>query len=100
MSQNHNTYIFCKYILIYESVRTEKEVETVAKKATEALYGDNIEDFKIRTLLPFPTEQNREAWDAQITFLLGGLQYTVDLLINEKDGQITNARLIDKMVPL
>lgn len=81
-------------------VRTEKEVESVAKKATEALYGDNIKDFKIRTLLPFPTEQNREAWDAQVTFLLGGLQYTVDLLINEKDGQITNARLIDKMVPL
>ena len=81
-------------------VRTEKEVESAAKKATEALYGDNIEDFNIRTLLPFPTEQNREAWDAQVTFLLGGLQYTVDLLINEKDGQITNARLIDKMVPL
>ena len=81
-------------------VRTEKEVEPVAKKATEALYGDNIEDFKIRTLLPFPTEQNREAWDAQVTFLLDGLQYTVDLLINEKNGQITNTRLIDTMVPL
>ena len=81
-------------------VRTEKEVESVAKKAIETLYGDNIEDFKIRTLLPFPTEQNREAWDTQVTFLLGGLQYTVDLLINEKNGQITNTRLIDTMVPL
>src|SRR4029079_2560151 len=81
-------------------VLTEKEVETAAKKATEVLYGDNIEDFKIRTLLSFPTEQNREAWDAQVTFLLDGLQYTVDLLINEKDGQITNARLIDTTVPL
>ena len=81
-------------------VLTEKEVETTAKKVTEVLYGDNIEDFKIRTLLSYPTEQNREAWDAQVTFLLDGLQYTVDLLINEKDGLITNARLIDKMVPL
>ncbi|TLX89355.1 MAG: hypothetical protein E6K94_10335 [Thaumarchaeota archaeon] len=81
-------------------VHTEKEVEAAGKKATEALYGSNIEDFKVRTLLPFPTEQNREAWDAQVTFLLSGLQYTVDLLINEKDGQITNARLIDTMVPL
>ena len=81
-------------------VRTEKEVEPVAKKATETLYGDNIENFKIRTLLPFPTEQNREAWDAQVTFLLDGLQYTVDLLINEKNGQITNTRLIDTMVTL
>ena len=81
-------------------VLTEKEVETTAKKVTEVLYGDNVEDFKIRTLLSYPTEQNREAWDAQVTFILGGLQYTVDLLINEKDGQITNARLIDRMVPL
>lgn len=81
-------------------VLTEKEVETTAKKVTEVLYGDNIEDFKIRTLLSYPTEQNRESWDAQVTFILGGLQYTVDLLINEKDGQITNARLIDRMVPL
>jgi hypothetical protein len=81
-------------------VRTEKEVESVAKKATEVLYGSNIEDFRIRSLLPFPTEQNREAWDTQVTFLLGDLQYTVDLLINERDGQITNARLIDTTVPL
>lgn len=81
-------------------VLTEKEVETTAKKVTEVLYGDNIEDFKIRTLLSYPTEQNREAWDAQVTFILSGLQYTVDLLINEKDGQITNARPIDRMVPL
>lgn len=81
-------------------VRNEKEVESVAKRATEVLYGSNVEDLKVRTLLPYPNEQNREAWDAQVTFLLDGLQYTVDLLINEKDGQITNARLIDTMVPL
>ena len=81
-------------------VRNEKEVESVAKRATEVLYGSNVENLKVRTLLPYPNEQKREAWDAQVTFLLDGLQYTVDLLINEKDGQITNARLIDTMVPL
>ena len=81
-------------------VRNEKEVESVAKRATEVLYGSNVENLKVRTLLPYPNEQNREAWDAQVTFMLDGLQYTVDLLINEKDGQITNARLIDTMVPL
>jgi hypothetical protein len=80
-------------------VHTEQEVESTTRKATEALYGQ-VDAFKIRTLLPFPNEQNREAWDAQVTFLLGGLQYTVDFLINEKDGQITNARLIDTMTPL
>jgi len=81
-------------------VRNEKEVESVAKRATQVLYGSNVENLKVRTLLPYPNEQNREAWDAQVTFLLDGLQYTVDLLINQKDGQITNARLIDTMVPL
>jgi hypothetical protein len=81
-------------------VRNEIEVESVAKRATEVLYGSNIENLKVRTLLPYPNEQKREAWDAQVTFMLDGLQYTVDLLINEKDGQITNARLIDTMVPL
>ena len=81
-------------------VRNEKEVESVAKRATQVLYGSNVENLKVRTLLPYPNEQNREAWDAQVTFLLDGLQYTVDLLINQNDGQITNARLIDTMVPL
>jgi hypothetical protein len=91
---------FANIFSFMNPVHTEKQVETVARKATEALYGSNIENFKIRTLLPFPTEQNREAWDTQVTFLLGGLQYTVDLLINENDGQITNTRLIDTMTPL
>jgi hypothetical protein len=91
---------FANIFSFMNPVHTEKQVETVAKKATEALYGSNIENFKIRALLPFPTEQNREAWDTQVTFLLGGLQYTVDLLINENDGQITNTRLIDTMTPL
>jgi hypothetical protein len=91
---------FANIFSFMNPVHTEEQVETVAKKATEALYGSNIENFKIRTLLPFPTEQNREAWDTQVTFLLGGLQYTVDLLINENDGQITNSRLIDTMTPL
>ena len=86
--------------MVHESGSQRKEVESVAKRATEVLYGSNVENLKVRTLLPYPNEQNREAWDAQVTFLLDGLQYTVDLLINEKDGQITNARLIDTMVPL
>jgi len=91
---------FANIFSFMNPVHTEEQVETAAKKATEALYGSNIENFKIRALLPFPTEQNREAWDTQVTFLLGGLQYTVDLLINENDGQITNTRLIDTMTPL
>lgn len=91
---------FVNTIWFMNPVRNEKEVESVAKRATEVLYGSNVENLKVRTLLPYPNEQNREAWDAQVTFLLDGLQYTVDLLINEKDGQITNARLIDTMVPL
>ena len=81
-------------------IRNQKEVEAAAKKTIEALYGAEVRDLKVRVLLPFPNEHQREAWDANVTFLLKGIQYTVDLLINEKDGMVTNARLIDTMAPL
>jgi hypothetical protein len=82
------------------SVKTIEDVEKVAKKAAEALYGTNIRDFKVRVVFPFPSERKKDSWDVQVTFLLNGVQYTVDLMIEEKDGYITNARLIDKMTPL
>lgn len=81
-------------------VRNQKDVEKAASRAIEALYGPEVKDLKIRVLLPFPNEHKQEGWDANITFLSRGMQYTVDLLINQDDGQITNARLIDTMTPL
>ena len=82
------------------SVNTNEDVEKAAKKAAEALYGTDIQDFKVRVVFPFPSEHKRDSWDVQVTFLSNGVQYTVDLMIDEKNGQITNARLIDKMTPL
>ncbi len=82
------------------SVNTNEDVEKAAKKAAEALYGADIKDFKVRVIFPFPSEHKRDSWDVQVTFLSNGVQYTVDLMIDEKNGQITNARLIDKMTPL
>ena len=81
------------------SVNTNEDVEKAAKKAAEALYGTDIKDFKVRVVFPFPSEHKRDSWDVQVTFLSNGVQYTVDLMIDEKNGQITNARLIDKMTP-
>jgi hypothetical protein len=92
-------------------VKTRGEVEEAARKAIETLYGPQYQDLKVRDMLPYisdqlvakgglPTEDRRDSWDVQVTFLLQGTQYTVDLLIMEKDGQITNARLIDKMTPI
>jgi hypothetical protein len=92
-------------------VKTRSDVEEVARKAIETLYGSGFQDLKIREMLPFisdqlvvkgglPTEDRRDSWDVQVTFLLQGTQYTVDLLVMEKDGQIINARLIDKMIPI
>jgi hypothetical protein len=81
------------------SVRTRDDIERSAKKAAVALYGVDIKDFKIRVVFPFPSEQKRDSWDVQATFYLNGIQYTVDLMIEEKNGQVTNARLIDKMIP-
>lgn len=81
-------------------VKTKAEIENAARKSVEALYGSNISDFKVRVVFAFPSEQRRDSWDVQVTFLQEKLQYTVDLLIQEKDGKVTNARLIDTMVPL
>ena len=81
-------------------IKTEVEIEKASRKATEALYGTDIRDFKIRVLSPFPSEHKHDSWDVQVTFLQGKLQYTVDLIIQENDGKVTNARLIDTMVPL
>ncbi len=81
-------------------VRTIEEIEDSAKVAVQALYGTDITDFKVRVVFPFPNEYKKDSWDVQVTFLSNGLQYTVDLIIQEKDGQITAARLIDTMVPL
>jgi len=81
-------------------VKTKTEIEKAAKNAVEALYGKDLHDFKIRVIFPFPSELKHDSWDVQVTFLQGKLQYTVDLIIQENDGKITNARLIDTMVPL
>ena len=86
------------------SVKPSSELEKASKRAIEALYGRDIQDFKIRVVFPYrlsnlPPEQKREYSDVQVTFLLNNLQYTVDLVI-EDNGQITNARLIDTMTPL
>jgi hypothetical protein len=84
-------------------VKTRSDVEAAARKAIESLYGQEMLPFISDQLVAgggLPTEDRRDSWDVQVTFLLDGIQYTVDLLIMEKDGQITNARLIDKMTPL
>ncbi|MBA3749584.1 MAG: hypothetical protein H0X03_01560 [Nitrosopumilus sp.] len=92
-------------------VTTDIEIEEASKKAIKSLFGPNIENFKVREVFPYSSEQivsnsiehntqTRDSWDIQVTFLLDKLQYTVDLLIHEKDGQVSYVRLIDKMTPL
>jgi hypothetical protein len=92
-------------------VKSRSDVEQAARKAIDTLYGPQYQDLKVREMLPYisdqlvvkgglPTEDRRDSWDVQVTFLLLGTQYTVDLIIMENDGQITNARLIDKMTPI
>jgi hypothetical protein len=94
-----------------KQVKTRSEVEAAARKAIENLYGRDYQNLKVREILPFisdqsvvggglPTEDRHDSWDVQVTFLLEGIQYTVDLVIVEENGQITSARLIDKMTPV
>lgn len=94
-------------------VSTEKEIEDASKKAVNALFGSSVQNFKIREVFPYSADQiithsddmdtesqSRDGWDVQVTFMLDNLQYTVDLIIQEKDGQVIYSRLIDKMAPL
>jgi len=86
------------------SPKENNRIEEASKRAVEALYGKDIQDFKVRVLFPYklsnlPEDQKRAYDDVQVTFLSNNLQYTVDLVIRE-NGQITNARLIDTMTPL
>jgi hypothetical protein len=93
------------------AVTTDIEIEEASRKAIHALFGPNIQNFKVREVFPFSSEQivahsdgnnpqSRDGWDVQVTFLLDNQQYTVDLIIQEKDGQVNYVRLIDKMTPL
>ena len=89
---------------------TENEIATTSQKAIEALYGENIQDFNVRVFFPYSTDpildrsnsnvSRMDSWDVQVTFLKDGIQYTVDLIIHKEDGQISHAKLIDKMKPL
>ena len=92
-------------------VKSRSEVEAAARKAIENLYGHDFQDLKVREILPFisdqtvvggglPTDDRHDSWDVQVTFLLEEIQYTVDLVVIETNGQIINARLIDKMTPV
>ncbi|CAI8050885.1 hypothetical protein GBAR_LOCUS27912 [Geodia barretti] len=80
-------------------VSTSEDIARESSRVIGSLYGE-VSDFRVNTTFPIPEKGTREAWDVQVNFMLDGLKYTVDLEIQEKDGQVTNARLIDTMVPL
>ena len=88
------------YAMLMVKVTTPEEIEKESKRTIEALYGNNISDFKIREVFALPEFGPRVAWDVQVTFSLEGKKNTVDLEIQEKSGNVTNARLIDTMDPI
>jgi hypothetical protein len=91
-------------------VSTEKEIEEASIKAIDALFGSSVQDLKIREVFPYSADriithsedmdtesQSKDGWDIQVTFKLDNQQYTVDLIIQERDGRVIYSRLIDKM---
>ncbi len=82
-----------------QKVSTNDDIYRESKRVINALYGD-VSDFRVNETFAVPEKGTREAWDIQVNFMLNSLKYTVDLEMQEKDGQVTNARLIDTMVPL
>ena len=82
-----------------QKVSTSEDIERESSRVISALYG-NVSDFRVNETFEIPEKGPRVAWDVQVNFMLDSLKYTVDLEIQEKDGQVTNARLIDTMTPL
>ncbi len=87
------------YDLVMQNVSTQEDVDRESKRVINALYGD-VSDFRVNETFQIPEKGPREAWDVQVNFMLNALKYTVDLEIQEKDGHVTSARLIDTMTPL
>ncbi len=82
-----------------KSISTQEDIDRESKRIINALYGD-VTDFRVNQTFQIPEKGPREAWDVQVNFMLDALKYTVDLEIQEKDGHVTSARLIDTMTPL
>ncbi|KPU80965.1 hypothetical protein JI55_03910 [Nitrosopumilus sp. PRT-SC01] len=82
-----------------QSVSTQEDIDRESRRIINALYGD-VSDFRVNETFQIPEKGPREAWDVQVNFMIDGLKYTVDLEIQEKDGHVVNARLIDTMTPL
>ncbi len=81
------------------TVTTPEDIERESKRVINSLYGE-VSDFRINETFQIPEKGPREAWDVQVNFMLNDLKYTVDLEIQESNGHVTNARLIDTMTPL
>ena len=73
-------------------VSTPEEIERESRRVVNALYG-NVSDFRVNETFEIPEKGPREAWDIQVNFMLDSLKYTVDLEMQEKDGQVTNVLL-------
>ena len=82
-----------------QNVSTQEDIDRESKRVINALYGD-VSDFRVNETFQIPEKGPREAWDVQVNFMLNALKYTVDLEIQEKDGHVISARLIDTMTPL
>ena len=80
-------------------VSTTEDIDRESRRIINALYGD-VSDFRVNETFQVPEKGPRGSWDVQVNFMLDGLKYTVDLEIQEKDGHVVNARLIDTMTPL
>ncbi len=81
-------------------VSTPEEIKRESLRVINSLYGNDISDFRINETFQIPEKGPRVAWDVQVNFMRKDLKYTVDLEIQEQDGEVTNARLIDTMTPL
>ena len=82
-----------------QSVSTQEDIDRESQRVINALYGD-VSDLRGNQKFQITEKGTRVSWDVQVNFMIDGLKYTVDLEIQEKDGHVVSARLIDTMTPL
>ena len=58
------------HAMLMVQVTTPEEIEKESKRTIEALYGNNISDFKIREVFALPEFGPRVAWDVQVLSVL------------------------------
>ena len=75
------------------AVKDVKDLKPIVDKTIKTLYGEDVEDLKIRSATQCPLLWDEKTfWSVTADFLRRNYEYTVDLYVQISDGTVTSAR--------